>query len=300
MELEHLRAFVETVRRGSFSLAAEALSLSQPAVSRRIARLEAELGHRLLERRRPVATPTRAGLALFTFAERTLAEWDTLRPSLGPAGAPAGALQIAASSAPAEAILPRVLAEFSRRHPDIAAHVHVMNSDTVEECVRARHCDVGLLGRAPKSPFLYHQVIARDEVLLALPSDHRLAGQGEVDVAELAGEAFVVREAGSGTSEAVAATLSASQVQLPPTRVAAEVSDAQLQLAAIAAGQGVGFVSLLLAERARGTGLALLRLKGHRIQRAIHLVYDSHRLPGPARVFVEFVTARAAIGGRPQ
>lgn len=292
MDFDHLRAFVETVRRGSFSLAAEALHLSQPAVSRRISRLEAELGQKLLERRRPVATPTRSGLALFTFADRTLAEWDRLLPSLPAEGELAGTLHIAASSAPAEAVLPPMLAEFCQRHTGVQPHLHVMNSETVEECVRRHHCDVGFLGRPSRSPMLQHLAIAHDEVVLAVPRAHRLAERSVAEVTELSGEAFVVRESGSGTWDTVLETLAAQGKSLPPRRITAEVAGAQAHLAAIASGQGVGFVSLLLAQRTRQEGLALVRLRDLRVLRTIHMLYDSRRLSRLTQVFVDFVRAR--------
>lgn len=293
MDLEHLRAFVETVRRGSFSLAAEALNLSQPAVSRRISRLEAEVGQKLLDRLRPVATPTRAGLALFTFAERTLAEWDRLLPSLPAQGELAGALQIAASSVPAEAVLPPLLAEFCRRHGGVEPHLHVMNSETVQECVRRHHCDVGFLGRPSRSPMLHQVPVAQDEVVLALPPAHRLAGRAEVEVADLAGEPFVVRESGSGTWDAVLDALAVQGRSLPPKRVAAEVAGAHAHLAAIASGQGIGFVSLLVAEHTGHADIATARLREVRILRAIHMLFDPRRLSRLAQVFVDFMRERA-------
>ena len=297
MDLEHLRAFVETVRRGSFSLAAEALHLSQPAVSRRVGRLEAEIGQLLLERSRPVATPTRAGLALLPFAERTLAEWDRLRPALPAASEVSGLLHVAASSAAAEAVVPPLLAGFRRRHPGVRTDLHVMNSESVEECVRRRHCDVGFIGRAPRSPLLQECAVAEDEVVLAVPRGHRFAGRAEVPIAELEGEDFVVREPGSATWEAVLGALAAQGAVLPAHRVAAEVADGQAHLAAIAAGQGIGFVSRLLAKGGRGGETGLVRLQGVRIARSIHLLYDGRRLGVPAEAFVDFVRRGAAGAG---
>jgi DNA-binding transcriptional LysR family regulator len=295
MDLEQLRAFVETVRRGSFSLAAETLHVSQPALSRRIGRLEAEVGQRLLERGRPVATPTRAGLALLPFAERTVAEWERLLPELPAAADLAGTLHVSSSSAPAAAVAPPLLALFSERHPGVRTELHVMNSASVEECVRRRHCDVGFLGRPPRAPLLQYFPVAQDEVVLAVPRGHRLAAEGEVDAAELAGEPFVVREAGSGTWGAALAALAAAGVALPARRVAAEVADAQAQLAAIAAGQGIGFVSRMLAGAREGE-VALVRLRGLRIPRAIHLLYDARHQGRLAEAFVNFVRARVGAG----
>lgn len=295
LDLDCLRAYVETVRRGSFSLAAEALHLSQSAVSRRIHRLEADIGQRLLERLRPAPTPTRAGLMVFTLAERTLAEWDRLLPALPAAAELSGDLHIAASSAPAEVVLPPLLAGFGERHPGVAAHVHVMNSETVEECVRRHHCDVGFLGRRARSPLLTQVPVAIDEVVLAVPRRHRLAARDAVTVAELAGEAFVVREPGSGTFEVVLAALTAAGLSLPPHRCAAEVGGGHAHLAAIAAGQGIGFVSALLVARAH-VGVHTLRLDDVSLERPITMLFDPRRLTPSAKVFVDFVRV---AGGRP-
>lgn len=295
MELDDLRAFVETVRRGSFSQAAATLHLSQPSVSRRIARLEAEIGRMLLERQRPVATPTRAGLELFAFAERTLAEWDRLLPSLPAEGELAGKLHIAASSTPTEAVLLPLVTRFVHRHPGVQTQLHGMNSASVEECVQRGHCDVGFIGRSPRNPLLRHLAIAQDEVVLGVPATHPLALRGVVEMQALAGEAFVVREAGSGTWDAVQSALSEQGLDLPPRRIVAEVADGQTQLAAIAAGQGIGFVSLLLAERTYQGSVAVLRLQGLRILRTIQMVYDGRRLSPVAQAFVAFVQAEGAL-----
>ncbi len=295
MDLDHLRAFVETVRCGSFSQAAAALHLSQPSVSRRVARLEAEIGHILLERQRPVATPTRAGLELFAFAERTLAEWDRLLPSLPAEGELVGKLHIAASSTPTESVLLPLVTRFVHRHAGVQTQLHGMNSASVEECVQRGHCDVGFIGRSPRNPLLRHVSIAQDEVVLAVPATHPLATRSAVEISALAGEAFVVRETGSGTWDAVQSAISEQGVDLPPRRIVAEVPDGQTQLAAIAAGQGVGFVSLLLAERAYRRGVAVLRLQGMRILRTIQMVYDGRRLSPVAQAFVAFVQAEGTL-----
>jgi DNA-binding transcriptional LysR family regulator len=295
MDVEDLRAFVETARRGSFCLAAEALGLSQPTVSRRIRRLEDELDVELLERSRPAVTPTRQGLSLLSFAERVLAEWDRLRPSLQGSPSVRGDLHVAASTAPGECLLPPLLALFGRRYPDVRVDVHVMNSDTVEECVRARHCDVGFLGRAPRTPTLRWLQVAEEEVLLAVPADHRLAARTEVDPDDLAGEAFILREHGSGTWDAVRSALGARGLDLPPHREALRLNSPQAVLAAVAAGHGVSFVSQLALAGTDPRRVVVLRLRGLAVRRPIVLLYDARRLSRPAETFVAFVRERVPL-----
>lgn len=290
MDIEDLRVFVETVRRGSLTLAAEALGLSQPTVSRRISRMETEMGAPLIERRRPAISPTRLGLELLSFAEGTLQRWETMRGAQRSATPPLrGALHIAASTTPGEFLLPALLANFAQVHSDVRAHLHIMNSDSVEECVRAHHCDVGFLGRPPRSPLLRGIPVAEDEVVLAVPAGHRFAQRSEIGLEEMSGEALVLREAGSGTRQAVEAALAAHHVSLPPHRIASEMGNGRALVAAVAAGQGIGFVTALLSGGPR------VRLQGLPIRRPLLLVYDPGRLRRVAESFVAFVSARLPL-----
>ncbi len=297
MDSEDLRAFVETARRGSFSLAAMALALSQSAVSRRIGRLEQELGVPLLERTRPAATPTRQGLAVLHFAERTLREWDDLRAA-SPGSPLTGVLHVAASTTPGEHLVPALLAEFGHHHAGVRAQMHVMNSDSVEECVRTRHCDVGFLGRPPRGGTLHSIPVAQEEIVLAVPARHPLASRGQVNPQDLAGEVFVTREQGSGTEATVRSAFAAAGRALPPHRVALEVSSPQALLSAVAAGHGVGFVSGLAVTDAEAHGIATLRLQGLPILRQVVLLYDPRRLVLAADAFVRFIQSRLPLCGR--
>src|SRR5690606_38192703 len=82
LDMDDLRIFIETARHGNFSKAARAMSLSQPAVSRRIRRMEDELAVQLLDRSGSVVSPTRHGLEFLRFAEKVLKNFDALQPKL--------------------------------------------------------------------------------------------------------------------------------------------------------------------------------------------------------------------------
>ncbi len=317
MDLDDLRAFTETVRRGSLSEAAVALSLSQPTVSRRVRRLESELGQPLLERSRPAVAPTRAGLRLMTVADRLLREWEALRQDGGQDGGQRvsqdsdrgsvqdggqdgtqgrghiATLHVAASTTPGEALAPDLLARFARLHPAVRPHLHVMNSASVEACVGGRHCDVGFLGWPPHGRRLRAIPVAEDEVVLACPPGHPFAVRGAIALADLAGQSLVLREPGSGTRRAVEAALAASGLALPPHRVVEEVDGSRALLAAVAAGRGLGFVSARLA------GPAAVRIADLPVRRFLLLVHHARHLPPPARAFVDFVLASAAPAQSP-
>jgi DNA-binding transcriptional LysR family regulator len=289
VDSDALRAFVVTVREGSFSAAAAALGLSQPAVSRRIARLEAALGTPLLERRRPAVTPTRQGLRVLEFAEGVLAGWDALRRELADGRGVRGTLRVASSTAPGIQLVPRLLARFAADHPEVQTSLHVMNSETAEECVRARHCDVGFVGHRPRVPTLSAVEVAEDAVVLAVPAGHRLARAPAPALADLAGETLIARERGSGTREAVERALAASALSLPPHRMGLEVDSAQTLAAAVAAGHGVGFVSALALAGLGRHDVVAVRLRDFAVTRPVLLIYDGRHLGPAAATFVPFV-----------
>lgn len=303
MDIEDLRSFVEITRRGSFSEAARVLSVSQPAVSRRIRNLERHLGSQLFDRSGSVVTPTRHGLSFLTFAEEVLQDYNSLRQSLTTAAGGQDTLHIAASTTPGEYLLPDLLATFARRHPEIKASLHVMDSATVAECVEARHCDLGFLGRPPRHNHLSRWQVVEDEIVLAVPAAHPWAGRAEVALAELAGQPFIERTAGSGTRATVAAALQERGRRLPPRLVVMETDSVQSQMRAIAGGHGIGFVSRLALGHYGWDHVAALRLTGLAVRRGLFMIWADH--PTPARraraaldTFVAFVQAAGGQADR--
>lgn len=277
MDLEELRTFVEAARRGSFSEAARSLSLSQPAVSRRIRNLELEVGAPLFDRSGNVVTPTRRGLEFLTFAERTVSDWERLRPALSKEESVRGTLRIAASTTPGEYLLPDLMRSFLQKYREVKLSLHVMDSDTVEECVFARHCDIGFLGRLPRQKHLDHWLVAEDEIVLAVPSDHALAKSPEVHVEELEGAFVVERGPGSATHDTLLRLLAESGRKLPPYQTALTVSSAQAQLTAIAEGNGIGFVSDLALRYFHPLRVVSLRLHGIRLHRGLYMISNPLR-----------------------
>ena len=289
MDFEELRTFVKTVRSGSFSQAARALSLSQPAVSRRIHKLERELGVKLLERDGGLFTPTRKGLEFLRFAEEVLAQYDALRRGMVE-GELQGHLQIGASTTPGEFLLPGLLSRFLKRYPQVEAALHVMDSAAVEHCVTEGHCDVGFIGRRPRPGVLTSMPVCDDEIVLAAPVSHPFAGKAEVDLDELRGAVVVQRRHGSGTRATVEESLAERGLLMPPHKAIFEVTSVHSQLAAIRAGHGVGFVSRL-AMTGAGDGIVTLRIAGHSMRRTIYMIYDERRDDPVYLSFIDYITS---------
>lgn len=296
MNLVHLRTFVNIVEQGSLSAAARALRISQPAVTKQVQRMEAELGLSLLVRgpqRQVELTP--AGQRLLAFAQETLARFDAFREEMASLQAIGqGTLTLAASTIPGEHLLPGLLAAFRAEYPQVAVQMSI--ADTAETAAKllTDEADVGVIGSAVAQPGLCLERLVSDQVVLIVPPDHPLAGRAEVTVEELQGQPFILREEGSGTRRSVTEALAAAGASLPSGDVVMKLGSTQAIIQAVEQGLGLGFVSARACAQAEAAGrLARVPIAGLDLHRALYLAYRPQRAADPlvAR-FLDFARSR--------
>lgn len=156
MDIEELRTFVEVADAGGMSPAARRLGLAKSIVSRRLVRLEQDLGVQLLSRTTRGAALTEAGTTFRDYAARVCSEIDVARETILPAGELRGRLRIAAPLSFGPTHLAPMLADFALRHPGL--HVHTCYSDRFVDII-AEGFDCAIrLGRMPDSSLLARRV----------------------------------------------------------------------------------------------------------------------------------------------
>lgn len=277
MNLDQLRTFVVLARRGSFTHAAEELSLSQPAVSRHIQKLEHELGTALLSRRRGEIELSEAGERLRAYAEEVVEGYERLLGVLGKGARPLeGELRISASTIPGEFLVPGLVAAFTARNPRVTPRILICDSAEVAAHLRGRRSDVGFSGVEVPDRDLHHQEFAADEIVLAVPADHSFASRGSVELAELAGQRFIVRESGSGTHRSFLAALRDHGLEVPAYRTAMVLGTTQAIVSAVQEGYGIGLVSRLALD-GRRPGPVAVRVAGLDLRRPLFLVVEKDR-----------------------
>ncbi|QWT21989.1 LysR family transcriptional regulator [Bacillus sp. NP157] len=196
-DLRQLRYFVEVAETLSFTQAAQRLHISQPPLSQQIQALEADLGVRLLDRNRRRVALTEPGRIFLIEAKAILARAEKARTVVTEAAAGfTGQLRLAyATSVSFHRALPETLLRFSHAAPGVSLHLVEMPTGAQYDAMLSGQIDVGLL-RAPPAGVanarqLNMEVIDQEPLVLALPSDHRLAKRESVTMAELAHERFV-------------------------------------------------------------------------------------------------------------
>jgi DNA-binding transcriptional LysR family regulator len=196
-----LRAFAAVAREGSFSRAAGTLFLSQPAVSKHIASLEAELGRQLVVRGRPAASLTPAGQVLADYVLRAEALLANARRALA-AGADAeiGTLALAASGIPGTYLRPPLLARFHEQYPGIEIDFQLATSGGALDLVRAHQVEIAVVGGMTVPAELNAEPLVEDDVVLVGPP---ALGNRRLRPRDLEGLTWISREEGSATRAAV-------------------------------------------------------------------------------------------------
>ncbi len=295
MDTRQLAAFCAVVDRKSFSQAAERLGVTQPAVSLQVRALEERLGRQLLDRSGRRVEPTEAGERLYRRAQRILQLEEQLLEDIaaGEGGALTGTLALGASTGPGAHLVPLLLCEFQREHPDLRVALSIWDTHAVIERVAEREVELGVVGALRRNRSLVFEPLARDEIVLAVPPGHAAAG-GEISLEGLREETLVVMQEGAGVRQVVEEELRRAGLRLRSLEPKLELGLQESVKSAVAAGYGVTFISrtAIEGELAAGT-LAAARVAGIEPSRQLYVVRAKGRPASrAAEAFLRFAGER--------
>ncbi|ODU07251.1 MAG: LysR family transcriptional regulator [Pseudonocardia sp. SCN 72-86] len=284
-DLESLQLLTLVARRGSLTLAAADVGISQPMASKRVAALERRLGLQLIERSRRGSSLTPAGALVCSWAEKVLEDVETLVDGVAALRRDTAAhLTVAASLTVAEHLLPAWVGDLRRRTPDLRVALRVTNSSRVCELVRSGHVDLGFIESPGEFGGLRSKVVAHDKLVLVVPPTHVWARRaGPVTARELAGTPLISREVGSGTRETVQRALSsAAEVALADPLL--ELGSAAAIRSAVVAGVGPAVLSeLAIGADLVGRAIVEVATEGLDLTRELRAVWRAGERPtGPA------------------
>jgi DNA-binding transcriptional LysR family regulator len=295
-----LRTFLAVRRHGNLTRAAEDLFVSQPAVSRRIERLERSLGLPLFERLGKSLSLTEAGEALAREAAALVGSVDRLAETVRSrrSGA-AGRLRVGASTTPGLYLLPSVLKAFQEKFPDVEVRYSVENSLHIEEKIVRNDLDMGFVGAHLTHAALRLKPLVEDEVVWYSARSHPLATrETPPSPRDLASATCFVREAGSATRRLIDTWLRRSRARLGKTIL---IGCPEAAKVLVRSEVGVSYMSAFGLAGDGGAGLARLNVAGSSLSRPIYLVtHADKRLAPPMLAFLELLTASLNAGVRPR
>ena len=289
MDLNQLEVFVTVARERSFSRAAEALHRTQPAISQAIQRLEETLGEKLFDRSSKDGTLTPAGEVLLEHARHILnlkrAAVDAVHELRE---LKAGKVTISANEHTVFYLLP-VIAKFREEHPDIKVEVQRGVASRIPEQITAREVELGVVSFEPEDKSLTSIGVMTDELVLITSPSHRLAGNEEVSVKDLADESFVAHNAPSPYRQRV---LEAFEKHRTPLKIVVELPSLEAIKLLVVRGSGVALVPRLSAETEIAAGtLHALRVRELRLARKLNIIYRRNsELSHAAKAFLQTAT----------
>jgi DNA-binding transcriptional LysR family regulator len=245
LDVRRLKVLREVASRGSFSGAADALYLSQSAVSQQVAALEKEVGLPLLERTSSGPKLTDAGRALLVHAEAAIARLEEAEHELAAiAGLEGGELRMASFPSASATILTEALSRFARNHPKVSLAVTEAEPEESLQMLRAADIDMAIvfdypLLAVPADRDVERVLLVTESMHLALPRDHPKAGSRTVSLADFADEAWLSGVRPSSCGELIVEACRDAGFE---PRIAFESEEYQVLQGYVAAGLGVTLI----------------------------------------------------------
>ncbi len=238
--LRQLRAFAAVARHHSFSRAAAELHVTPSAISLQIKELEQAVGLALFGRSGRAAALTRAGQLLLVDVSRALLALKDADDTLTRLrGAESGVVTIGIVSN-ANYFMPRLLARFQAAHPNVELRVSLGNRQQLMRQLAEREIDLGVMGEPPAEFETRYDLLAPQPFGILASPEHPFVIERQIPAATLSGQAFLVREPGSGTRAAMDEFF--ASVPVLPSRIMELTSNETIKQSVIA-NMGLAFLS---------------------------------------------------------
>lgn len=292
LTLRQLKVFEAVARHLNYTRAAEALHLTQPAVSMQVKQLEESLGVALFEQLGKRVHLTETGQEVLAYARSVNQQLDELESVLNRIkGLSGGRLRISVATT-ANYFIPTLLGRFSRRYPDVTVSLDVTNRETLLRQLNENTVDLVIMGQPPAEADVEAEPFLDNPLVVVAPPEHPLAGKKRIPLKRLQEEIFLVRESGSGTRIAMERFFSERSMKL---RTGMEVGSNEAIKQSVQAGLGLGLLSRATIEQELTLKrLVVLDIEDFPIMRHWFVVHrQGKRLSAAADAFKRFVLAEA-------
>ena len=293
LTLRQIEVFNTVARLKNYTRAAEALHLSQPAVSMQIRQLEESIGLPLFEQTGKKIYLTDAGRQMYRYGRNMadlLQEADEVFEAIK--GVERGVLSISVATT-AGRFATRLLAAFSKQHSGITISLDITNRETLKRQLDDNEHDLVIMGQPPKGIAVESAAFLENPLVMIAPANHQLVAEKDIPLTHFAKENFVVRELGSGTRGATQRFFDQHEVTF---NTGIEVTSNEAIKQAVEAGLGLAVVSIHTLELELETRrLQILNVEGFPIKRSWYILHrkDKHLSP-VAKAFKSFVLEDAA------
>ena len=279
-----MHIFYSVARYRSFSRAAEAMDITQPAVSIQVQELEKTLGVTLFHRRARGLRLTEMGETVYSYAHRIFSLSSEMQETIqNIQGLKTGHLTLGASTTPGEYILPVAIGQFRRQYPGIEVELKISNTRSIVNQILQRELDLGMIGSRLESggQGLEMSTYVMDEIVLVASPANPLTKPERLSMEDVMEDGLVIREEGSATRETAEQCFAHMGIR---PKIAIQLGSNQAVKLAAASGVGVGVISRFgIGAEVKAGLLVVLEVEGWQCTRPLTLVYLKEKHLSPAQ-----------------
>jgi len=290
MEYNELKTFITVAKLNSFSVAAEKLFLSQPAISKRIASLETKLGTKLFDRIGHQLALTEAGEALLPRAQSVVAELEDIKRGIGNlsgnmlSGSIEGKLTLGASHHVGLRRLPPILKSYSKKFPKVDLDINFMDSEQAHDAILSGEIELAIATLPNKNtPRIESTKVWNDPLHIVVSHDHQLAKAKMVSLKDLSKYKAILPSEKTFTRRIIEEKFKEEKI---PIQTAMNTNYIETIRMMVAIGMGWS----ALPETLINQDLTILKLKHLTLHRSLGCIYHQERtLSNAASAFIELI-----------
>jgi len=271
--------FVKLIDTGSYSKVAEKLDLTQPAVSMQIKFLEERFDTDLIIKENGKIKLTPAGKVVYSEAKKIINSWEKITYRVEESKNKSfQKIEIGSSTIPSEYLLPDILAKLDSENIDMKSSIKVGDSEEMIELLEKDKVDIIIVGYKPENSKYEVKEIAKDELKLIVPKNHKFSRKNEISIEELKNEKMLIREVGSGTRKAMLEGLKENGININELNIKCEMGSTEAIIAGVQSGLGISFVSKLASSKAHNCSrVQEVDVKGMNFSRKFYLAFNKNR-----------------------
>jgi DNA-binding transcriptional LysR family regulator len=289
MNLNQLKIFYLAAKQGSLSAAAEALYITQPAVTKGIQRLQEHYEIKLFNRFGKKMALTDAGEALYGIAESIFELENQAEESLRDfQQRKRGFIQILSSESFGSYYLPFIINRFSKENPRIRISVNLLPTEQIVEKTAMLANDLGFISYPVPHKKLFMREVLEDSYQIIVPAGHPLASKPVIDPGDLAGQSLIVHEKGSAPRKSTEEFLRRHNINIP---IPLELSNNEAIKTAVEEGMGIAIITrrVVSKEIERGT-LRAIPLSDPAMKRKFYLIHHKDKyISRPLQALIDMV-----------
>lgn len=274
----HLTVFKTVADKRSFSQAAKALHISQPAISLQIQSLEETLGARLFDRNNKRVVLTQAGRTFYKYATQIIEMYEQSQKEIAElTGLVKGKIKIGASLTIGEYVLPKIAGHFVKDHPEVNMSINIANTEEITKNLLTNALDIGLVEGPIKHSDLIIEKFMDDELVVIVPVNHPWAKRDFIPAENLLSQPFIMREEGSGTRQIMEDKLADFSIKPEDLQIIMELGSTQAIKEAVEVGLGISIISKWAIKKdLKFNNLGMTRVENGPFNRSFNLVYNKH------------------------